>query len=352
MKAVKYIVIIIGIGIIGFVLYALMNQPQMEQENFQLGTGSEQERLSLQVFENQLGEQVTVVFDDETAIITRGDEESSIILNRVVSGSGARYANEDESIVLWNKGDDITIYENETITFEGNLNSELEVSENEDVLPSEPEISEPVVKNNLLGTWMWTKTVLNSNETENIQPESDKFTLRFTKDMRVSGTTDCNNFMGSYTKEGKELSFGPLAATLMYCENSQENEFHSFLSNTTSYMISPDGSLVLILANNSGTLIFSPLDSINEENEVTFTGTLEEVNTGCFVDAECYIMVDGKHVTAIRGWSQEIAGTIIGVDGFGDLESKKGEQIEVYARVLDDGTYTLYGSSDYYIKAK
>lgn len=81
-----------------------------------------------------------------------------------------------------------------------------------------------------------------------------------------------------------------------------------------------------------------------------FTGTLEEVNTGCFADGECYVVVDGKHVTALRGWSQDTVGTVIGVEGFGDLEGKIGAEVEVYAQDLSDGTYTLYGSEGFYIK--
>jgi hypothetical protein len=82
----------------------------------------------------------------------------------------------------------------------------------------------------------------------------------------------------------------------------------------------------------------------------TFTGTLTKVDTACFADGECYIEVDGKHVTAITGWSQEIAGTVQGVPGFGDLESHIGEQVEVYAQRLSPGNYTLYGSEGFYIR--
>jgi hypothetical protein len=81
-----------------------------------------------------------------------------------------------------------------------------------------------------------------------------------------------------------------------------------------------------------------------------FTGTLEEVNTGCFADGECYVVVGGKHVTAIMGWSQETVGTIQGVEGFGDLEGYIGRMVEVYAQDLQDETFTLYGSEGFYIK--
>ena len=82
----------------------------------------------------------------------------------------------------------------------------------------------------------------------------------------------------------------------------------------------------------------------------TFVGTLEKVDTGCFADGECYVVVDGKHVTAIRGWSQGVVGGVVGVEGFGDLESYIGEEVEVYAHDNGDGTYTLYGNEGFYIK--
>jgi hypothetical protein len=82
----------------------------------------------------------------------------------------------------------------------------------------------------------------------------------------------------------------------------------------------------------------------------SFTGKLEEVNTGCFADAECYVVVDGKHVTTTMGWSQEIVGAVLGVEGFGDLENHIGKLVRVYAQDKGDGTYTLYGSESFYVK--
>ncbi len=83
----------------------------------------------------------------------------------------------------------------------------------------------------------------------------------------------------------------------------------------------------------------------------TFTGTLEEVNTGCFSDGECYVMVDGKHVTVLQGWSQDTVGNIVGAPSIGDLENYIGSEVEVYAQVNPDNTYTLYGSEGFYVKA-
>lgn len=83
-----------------------------------------------------------------------------------------------------------------------------------------------------------------------------------------------------------------------------------------------------------------------------FSGKLEEVNTGCFADGECFVVVSGKHITALMGWSRDTVGKILGVDGFGDLENYIGKEVEVYAQDKGDGTYTLYGSEGFYIKLK
>lgn len=81
-----------------------------------------------------------------------------------------------------------------------------------------------------------------------------------------------------------------------------------------------------------------------------FRGTLQAVNTGCFSDGECFVMVDGKHITILMGWSRDTVGTIIGAPSIGDLEAYIGKPVEVYARVNTDKTYTLYGSEGFYVK--
>lgn len=82
----------------------------------------------------------------------------------------------------------------------------------------------------------------------------------------------------------------------------------------------------------------------------TFTGILQRVDTGCFADGECFVEVDGKHITTTIGWSRGVVGSVIGVDGFGDLENHIGKKVEVYAQDNGDGTYTLYGSEGFYVK--
>lgn len=83
-----------------------------------------------------------------------------------------------------------------------------------------------------------------------------------------------------------------------------------------------------------------------------FSGKLQEVNTGCFADGECFVTIDGKHVTTTWGWTQEVVGSVKGVEGFGDLEQHIGKNIEVYANKLENGDFTLYGDAAYYIELK
>jgi hypothetical protein len=95
-----------------------------------------------------------------------------------------------------------------------------------------------------------------------------------------------------------------------------------------------------------------PVVPLGKLKVANFTGTLEKVDVGCFADSECFVEVDGKHITAIMGWSQAVVGSVQGVDGFGDLENHIGKEVEVYAQDLSDGTYTLYGNEGFYIKLK
>lgn len=81
-----------------------------------------------------------------------------------------------------------------------------------------------------------------------------------------------------------------------------------------------------------------------EQNPEIFTGSYDNYKTDCFFDATCSAIIGGKEVITILGWSREISGT------FEDPDLPFGTQLEVYANKIDDMTYTLYGSEDYYIR--
>ena len=81
-------------------------------------------------------------------------------------------------------------------------------------------------------------------------------TLEFGQDDAVHGSGGCNNFHGNYTVVESALTLGPLATTMMYCEQEgimdQESAFLSQLEGAASFRI--DGGQLHVL-NEEGSLI-------------------------------------------------------------------------------------------------
>ena len=104
-------------------------------------------------------------------------------------------------------------------------------------------------------TWTWVSAVSDGNE---VMPrQADAFTLTFGGDGTFSATTDCNRVRGGYTAQGSELTFAEgMAATRMFCADSQETVFTSLLAKTASYTFTSRGELVLQLAGGAGFMTF------------------------------------------------------------------------------------------------
>lgn len=103
-------------------------------------------------------------------------------------------------------------------------------------------------------SWIWTKTT--ATGTKAITPKKTMaFTLTFTADGTVKGTTDCNAFSGNYKIDNSKLSFGPLASTRMFCDGSQEEAFIQSLLATLSYTFATTTN-ILTLTTASGTILF------------------------------------------------------------------------------------------------
>ena len=49
-------------------------------------------------------------------------------------------------------------------------------------------------------------------------------TISFNADGNLKGNVGCNNFSGSYEVSGNKLITGPLMSTMMFCENTMEQE--------------------------------------------------------------------------------------------------------------------------------
>jgi heat shock protein HslJ len=106
-----------------------------------------------------------------------------------------------------------------------------------------------------LKTWTWVRAMSDGNEV--VPRQADAFTLTFGSDGTFSATTDCNRVRGSYTAQESELTFGEgMAATRMFCADSQESVFTALLARTASYAFTSRGELVLELAGSAGSMTF------------------------------------------------------------------------------------------------
>ena len=108
--------------------------------------------------------------------------------------------------------------------------------------------------------WHW-QSLRNSSGLTSVK-NSEKFTLDFAADGKISLGTDCNRGGGTYKTSGESLNFSPIFSTKMGCPaGSMESVYFSNLQTAKSYKI-VNGSLQIRLSN-GGTMKFSA--SLKEE---------------------------------------------------------------------------------------
>jgi heat shock protein HslJ len=86
-------------------------------------------------------------------------------------------------------------------------------------------------------------------------------TLTFDKDGKVSGNAGCNSFSGNYTLSGSQVSFGPIAATLMACSDAsmqQEAAVFSVLAGSRKYKLDA-GVLTIFSESGDSVITFAPV---------------------------------------------------------------------------------------------
>lgn len=108
--------------------------------------------------------------------------------------------------------------------------------------------------------WSWKETYINDGD-KIINPVDPKmFVLSFIKGDKFTTTTDCNKFMGTYVLAEKSLSMSDIASTQMACEDpyAQEKAYLSMLSEAESYFFRDDGSLIIMMKEDKGTMTFTP----------------------------------------------------------------------------------------------
>ncbi len=79
--------------------------------------------------------------------------------------------------------------------------------------------------------------------------DNTRLTLTFGADGKVSGSTNCNRFNGTFTATATSVSFGPLAMTRRACTGEalslQQRKYMDALGGVMAWTIEAEGALVL-----------------------------------------------------------------------------------------------------------
>ncbi len=201
--------------------------------------------LEVAYFNLEETDDILVFYDQiEKTALLYSSTIAGALLSEVPSASGVRYESPTSNLILWNKGQEVTLYRGEEIIFNGFTREFLE---------SSPEVT-PVGRLRS-AVWVWQETLLPNDEI--ITPRrSDDFILTFLDNNRFSASTDCNNIAGNYQAGDRNIEFTNIAMTKMYCEDSQEDDFKEMILRSNRYMFDQEGNLVLSMAFDSGSVFF------------------------------------------------------------------------------------------------
>ena len=88
----------------------------------------------------------------------------------------------------------------------------------------------------LTGTY-WRAVTIDGSPAAQLPKKREAHMMFSAEGKRVSGSTGCNRFTGTFTQTGDNLSFSPLAVTKMACPpplNTQEQDFLGALQATSA----------------------------------------------------------------------------------------------------------------------
>ncbi len=199
------------------------------------------------LYQSEAGE-ITVEYISNLARVTGGAYDG-MVFRQTVSASGAKYEGQ-KGVTLWTKNNEVRIETPQQVVYTGTV-----------APPEVPALTPPAVVEETQATttttatttleggaitektWVWESA---TQDGETIQPKKpDAFSLTFTADGTVQGTTDCNGFGGDYKNSDDEITLGALRMTLMFCENSEESLFIELVKSPLTIIKVDDTTLEL-----------------------------------------------------------------------------------------------------------
>ena len=293
MKNILVLVIIVIIGVVGYLFY-IQNNPV---DDTQSATYSS----DVYTFAAPEG-QFTIQYNEEGTKAQLSYDGTQYELDSVVSGSGAKYENTDGTVMFWEhqgkalfeingeevfaenavlvcdgKDDDcdssyIKIDDVKGETHESTIGIDKDSDgDGLDDGATERVIAEEGIKEDLTSAkWLW-KGTLNTDGAVRVEPNNpNAFVLSFTKDGSFSARTDCNTLMGEYVITGDVFNLINIASTKMACPGAdiQEKEFSNMLDKVVGARVNNEGQSTLSLTLSDGSMTFIAVPSeISLEHE-------------------------------------------------------------------------------------
>lgn len=95
-------------------------------------------------------------------------------------------------------------------------------------------------------------------------------------------------------------------------------------------------------------------DKLAHSDEDKWSGKVTSVDNSCIFDGVCSLTVEGKIVIISDGFRAPEKdfeyGDISSINDLGGVDKALGKKVSIYAKKNLDGTYTIKGSTAYYIK--
>jgi len=122
--------------------------------------------------------------------------------------------------------------------------------------PTEPPAPTPTPDYSAqLQNQLWVLVASGDPANPTVVEEGTTVTATFAPGGTVNGSGGCNNYNGSYTLSGDQISIGPLATTMMYCEkgSQQETLYLTAMQEATTLAFSSEGRLQIFYDPGDGT---------------------------------------------------------------------------------------------------
>ncbi|MFN7179787.1 META domain-containing protein [Hyphomonas sp.] len=148
--------------------------------------------------------------------------------------------------------------------------------------------------------------------------------IAFSDDGRISGSTGCNRFFGSYEQAGDALTFSDVGMTKMACMDDgimgQEMKFASILNGAASFTIDGLGNLVLTGADGIGFVARPVQDSVPGDPAMLqgAAWVVEDINRGG--------VIDNSRLTLTFGADRRVSGSG-GCNSFSGTYSADGSSV-------------------------